>query len=106
MNPMVPGLSAGKMSSSDPNSKVDILDAPDVVAKKIKKATAAPKQVEENGLLAFVEHVLLPASGLVYGERRFTIERSGSEPLVYHDFESMKKDYADDVVSLGLARLV
>ncbi|OBZ72816.1 Tyrosine--tRNA ligase, cytoplasmic [Grifola frondosa] len=38
MNPMVPGLGGGKMSSSDPNSKIDFLDAPELVRRKIKNA--------------------------------------------------------------------
>lgn len=98
MNPMVPGLTGGKMSASDPNSKIDLLDPPDVVARKIKKATAPPTQVEDNGLLSFVEHVLLPASALIDDERVFKVEQDG-EPLVYHDIETIKKDYAADVVS-------
>ena len=56
-----------------------------------------PKVVEENGLIAFVEHVLLPASSLLDGERHFTVP---AEPaIVYRDIESLKKDYAADVVS-------
>lgn len=62
MNPMVPGLSGGKMSSSDPNSKIDFLDAPNVVKKKIKSAFCEPGNVEENGVLAFVGAVLMPLS--------------------------------------------
>lgn len=99
MNPMVPGLAGGKMSASDPNSKIDLIDPPDVVARKIKKANAAPKEVEDNGLLAFVEHVLFPASGLLDGERRFVVERKEGEPLVYTTPEAMKEDYKKDIVS-------
>ena len=62
MNPMVPGLQGGKMSASDPDSKIDVLDDADVVKRKLKKAQAAPKVVEENGVLSFVEYVLLPVS--------------------------------------------
>jgi len=98
MNKMVPGLAGGKMSASDPNSKIDLLDAPDVSARKIKKANAPPKVVEENGLLAFVENVLLPASSLLDGERSFKVEREGAEPLVYNDVEGLRKDYVADVV--------
>jgi tyrosyl-tRNA synthetase len=99
MNPIVQSLSGGKMSSSDANSKIDLLDTPEAVARKVKKANAPPKQVEENGLLAFTEHVLLPASSLLDGERIFTVEQKEGEPLVYHDIETMKKDYAADVLT-------
>ncbi|KAF7328992.1 Tyrosine--tRNA ligase [Mycena venus] len=64
MNAMVPGLAGGKMSSSDPNSKIDFLDAPEVVRKKIKAAFCEEGKVIENGLLAFLEAVLIPISQL------------------------------------------
>ncbi|TFK64443.1 tyrosine tRNA ligase [Pluteus cervinus] len=64
MNTMVPGLGGGKMSSSDPNSKIDFLDSPGVVKKKIKAAFCEEGNVEENGVLSFVEAVLMPISQL------------------------------------------
>ncbi|KAJ6602471.1 tRNA synthetases class I-domain-containing protein [Mycena vulgaris] len=64
MNAMVPGLAGGKMSSSDPNSKIDFLDAPEVVRKKIKAAFCEEGNVAENGILSFVEAVLIPISQL------------------------------------------
>jgi len=64
MNPMVPGLSGGKMSSSDPNSKIDFLDPPATVRKKIKSAFCEEGNVTENGILSFVEAVLIPISQL------------------------------------------
>ncbi|KAJ7629406.1 tyrosine tRNA ligase [Mycena polygramma] len=64
MNAMVPGLAGGKMSSSDPNSKIDFLDAPEVVRKKIKAAFCEEGNVEGNGILAFVQAVLIPVSKL------------------------------------------
>ena len=64
MNAMVPGLAGGKMSSSDPDSKIDFLDPPDAVRKKIKKAFCEEGNVEDNGVLAFVDAVLIPISEL------------------------------------------
>jgi tyrosyl-tRNA synthetase len=37
MNVMVGGLSGAKMSSSDPSSKIDLLDDRKTIEKKIKK---------------------------------------------------------------------
>ena len=87
------------MSSSEKDSKIDLLDPADVVTKKIKKAVAAPKVVEDNGVLAFVEFVLLPASGL-RGKREFRVdrERDGLEPLIYSEISQMHDDYRNDVV--------
>jgi tyrosyl-tRNA synthetase len=105
MNPMVPGLHGGKMSSSDLDSKIDLLDPPDVVTKKIKKAVAAPKIVEENGVLAFVEFVLLPAAALK-GSREFIVDRSRDnlEPLVYTSIAQMHDDYRNDVLTPQLLK--
>ncbi|KAF7361291.1 Tyrosine--tRNA ligase [Mycena sanguinolenta] len=74
MNAMVPGLAGGKMSSSDPNSKIDFLDAPEVVRKKIKAAFCEEGNVVDNGILAFSEAVLIPISQL----RLENIKKGGS----------------------------
>ncbi|KZT67514.1 tyrosine tRNA ligase [Daedalea quercina L-15889] len=62
MNAMVPGLGGGKMSSSDPDSKIDFLETPAEVRRKIKRAFCEEGNVEENGVLSFVEAVLIPIS--------------------------------------------
>ncbi|KAF2795466.1 tyrosyl-tRNA synthetase [Melanomma pulvis-pyrius CBS 109.77] len=104
MNPMVPGLQGGKMSASDPDSKIDLLDTAELVKKKLKKSFAPPKQVEENGLLSFVEYVLLPASALKHKTQKFVVERRDEEPLVYTDIAQMHKDYTDDVLTPQLLK--
>jgi tyrosyl-tRNA synthetase len=60
MNPMVPGLAGGKMSSSEEDSKIDLLDSSANVKKKIKRAFCEPGNILDNGLLSFVKHVLFP----------------------------------------------
>ena len=88
------------MSASDPDSKIDILETPEVVKKKLKKAYAAPKEVEGNGLISFVEYVLIPVSALkTIGKGRFVVERREGEPLVYDNIETLKDDYKNDTVS-------
>ena len=52
------------MSSSDPDSKIDFLDTPEAVKRKIKKAFCEEGNVSENGLLAFIKAVLIPISEL------------------------------------------
>ncbi|KAI1789347.1 tyrosyl-tRNA synthetase [Ganoderma leucocontextum] len=56
MNPM--------MSSSDPNSKIDFLDPPEAVRRKIKNAFCEEGNTAQNGVLSFVEAVLIPISEL------------------------------------------
>ena len=86
MNPMVPGLSGGKMSSSDPKSKVDYLDSVADIKSKLKAAVCTPGDVEGNGVLAFVRTVLIPVQELRdeqardRGEKSFTGEGSFAAP--------------------------
>lgn len=82
-------------------SKIDLLDPPELVAKKVRKAECVPKVVEGNGVLALIEFVLLPGSGLRNGKREFIIERErdGLEPLVYTDIKQIQEDYRNDIVS-------
>ncbi|EAW12526.1 tyrosyl-tRNA synthetase [Aspergillus clavatus NRRL 1] len=105
LNPMVPGLHGGKMSASDPDSKIDLLDPPEVVRKKIRKAVAIPKEIEGNGILAFTEYVLLPVSALK-GKAEFRVprERDGLEPLVYTNISQMHHDYANDILTPQLLK--
>lgn len=100
MNTMVPGLGdAAKMSASDPDSKIDLLDSREGVEKKLKKAVCVPRQVEGNGVIAFVEHVIFRAVALKTGkETRFVAERREGEPLVYESVQKMKEDYEADIV--------
>lgn len=48
------------MSSSEEDSKIDLLDSAAQVKKKLKKAFCEPGNIADNGVLAFVKHVLLP----------------------------------------------
>ncbi|KAF9270531.1 tyrosyl-tRNA synthetase [Marasmius fiardii PR-910] len=126
MNAMVPGLAGGKMSSSDPNSKIDFLDPPEVVKKKIKAAFCEPGKVADNGLLAFAKAVLFPISALRVEQQKgidiggdvdvekvspklfvtsgapegvlFSIDRDEKHggPMHYNSYEEMEKDYASE----------
>jgi tyrosyl-tRNA synthetase len=90
---------ASKMSASDPNSKIDLLDKPEVVTSKLKKAVCAPNEIEGNGVLSFVEFVLFPISELS-GKCAFHVPRPDKYggPLDYSSFEDLKKDYAEGTV--------
>ncbi|KDQ57947.1 hypothetical protein JAAARDRAFT_155601 [Jaapia argillacea MUCL 33604] len=86
MNAMVPGLAGGKMSASDPNSKIDFLDSAEVVRSKIKKAFCEEGNIQDNGLLAFAKAVLIPISQL-------RLERARGETL--EDTEEGKEAAGD-----------
>lgn len=107
MNPMVPGLQAGgKMSASDPDSKIDVLDNADTVTKKIKKAFAEAKIAEGNGLIAFIEYVLLPISALQNPQDGPSIKftpREG-EALVFSNIADIRKAYEADTLTPQLLK--
>ncbi|ODV63408.1 tyrosine--tRNA ligase TYS1 [Ascoidea rubescens DSM 1968] len=102
MNPMVPGLTqGGKMSASDPSSKIDVLEDPKQVKKKINGAFCAPGVVDDNGLLAFVQYVLIPIYELKHSdsEKQFEFfinrpEKYGG-PITYSSFDDIKADFKD-----------
>ncbi|RCK59562.1 Tyrosine--tRNA ligase, cytoplasmic [Candida viswanathii] len=101
MNPMVPGLGqGGKMSASDPNSKIDIVEEPKVVKKKINSAYCAPGEIKDNGLIAFIEYVIQPINELKTGvEGSFNLyidrpEKFGG-PIQYDSVETLKSDFVE-----------
>lgn len=104
MNKMVPGLGqGGKMSASDPNSKIDIIEDPKVVKKKIGSAFCAPGDVE-NGLIAFLENVVQPIQELksgVAGDFEFFIDRPEKYggPIHYKSLDDLKADFAAEKLS-------
>jgi tyrosyl-tRNA synthetase len=73
MTPLIPGLVGKKMSASDPKSKIDLLDNPKSVEKKIRNAYCEEGVVEDNGVLAFLKNVVMVIKG--DREEKFTIER-------------------------------
>lgn len=81
------------------DSKIDLLDSPEVIKQKIKKAECFPKVVEGNGVLTFVEYVLFPAASLK-GRKEFVVERRDEDPLVYTRIEQMYEDYKKDLVCI------
>ena len=110
MNPIVPGLSGGKMSSSDPKSKIDLLDDGNTIRKKIAKAFCAPRQVEGNGILAFIQHVLLPLSQLKSSDGKTAALsvtlKDETDPTVFHSFTDVIKAYEADLLSPQLAKKI
>jgi len=84
MNKMVGGLTGGKMSSSDPNSKIDLLDDAKQVEKKLKKAFCEEGNIENNPILAFIKNVLIPINSLSSGKESFVITRPKNSVVTLH----------------------
>lgn len=99
MNPMVPGLTGTKMSSSEEDSKIDLLDSAANVKKKIKSAFCEPGNIEQNGILAFSKHVLFPLSrdGKLVLHRP---EKWGGN-LVFENYEDLENAYKTEGIHPG-----
>jgi len=89
MTPMVPGLTDTKMSSSEENAKIDLLEEEKKVVKKINKAPCQEGVAEDNGVLAFVEKVIAPLNNTLLLERP---EKFGGN-LEFKDFEELKQAF-------------
>ncbi|KAJ2711283.1 Tyrosine--tRNA ligase cytoplasmic [Coemansia spiralis] len=103
MNRMVPGLQGSKMSASDPDSKIDLLDGKKAVQTKIGKAFCEPGNIVDNGVLQFARAVLFPASAMRTGTPEFVVQRKEEYGgnAVYSSFEDLERDYAEGKVFPG-----
>lgn len=105
MNPMVPGLGqGGKMSASDPNSKIDIIEDPKIVHKKVNSAYCAPGDIKDNGLLSFLQYVVQPIQELkAEKEGVFSLDIDRPEkyggPISYDCMDKLKADFESGVLS-------
>lgn len=107
MNPMVPGLAGGKMSSSEESSKIDLLDDEKTVKRKVNSAFCKPGDVVGNGLVAFVESVIFPIYALT-GKGEFLINRDEKWGGIvkYTNADALKTDYIAEKVFLFLLRML
>lgn len=103
MNPMVPGLTGSKMSSSDPDSKIDLLDDAAAVSRKLKKAFCEEGNVTDNGVLSFVKFVLFPLRSHNENTPSFVIKRSEKwgGNVTYTDYQSLEDDFRDKKIHPG-----
>ncbi|XP_055701335.1 tyrosine--tRNA ligase, cytoplasmic [Phlebotomus papatasi] len=100
MNPMVPGLAGGKMSSSEEDSKIDLIDSAANVKKKLKRAFCEPGNIQDNGLLSFVKHVLF---SLFKDDEGFLVKRKpefGGDST-YMKYQELEDAFAKEEVHPG-----
>ncbi len=89
MNPMIPGLTGGKMSSSEESGKIDLLDNEEIVNRKMRKAYCPEGKVEGNGVLAFVETVIFP----VFNEFEISRPEKFGGDLKFESYLDLEKSY-------------
>ncbi|GAB1598932.1 tyrosine--tRNA ligase, cytoplasmic-like [Argonauta hians] len=100
MNPMIPGLTGSKMSSSEEDSKIDLLDSAAQVKKKLKRAFCEPGNVKENGLLSFCKHVLFQLPTVKDG---FVVSRSEENGgnITYSSYDELESAFAKEELHPG-----
>eukprot|EP00124_Ichthyophonus_hoferi_P002923 Ihof_evm1s224 gene=Ihof_evmTU1s224 len=92
MNPMVPGLTGGKMSASEANSKIDLVEEATAVKNKIKGAFCEEGNIENNGLLSFCKMVVFPVTKRSFKVNR--LEKFGGN-VEYETYEDLEKAFAE-----------
>ncbi|MFX0001857.1 MAG: tyrosine--tRNA ligase [Candidatus Hodarchaeota archaeon] len=78
-----------KMSKSDPDSSIFMLDSPDDVKRKINKAYCPPKQAKENPILEYCRYIIFELVPVFEIERP---EKYGGN-VKYNSFNELEKDY-------------
>src|SRR5690606_18557090 len=100
MNTIIPGLGkSGKMSSSEPNSKIDLDDSDETIKDKINKAFIVDGQVENNGLLEILKYILFRQ--FTKENRKFFVERKEKwgGNVEYSTYEEFESDFAAQKLS-------
>jgi tyrosyl-tRNA synthetase len=96
MFPLIPGLTpTGKMSASDPNSKIDLIESSELIKTKFNKAFCPEKQAENNGVLAFCKYVIFPV--ISDKGKKFDVvrpEKFGGN-ISFENYEELEKYYVE-----------
>jgi tyrosyl-tRNA synthetase len=94
--PLLSGLTGGKMSASEAGSKVNLTDDTEAVAEKINDAYCPMGEVEDNGVLEYVNHLVFP----ILDERgeAFVVERPEQYGgnLTYETYNELEADFVSE----------
>ena len=90
--PLLSGLEGGKMSASERTSAVWLTDSVDAVDEKVGAAYCPAGELEENGILEYLEYLVFPA---LAPEATFEIERPEEYggTLVYESYAALEEDF-------------
>lgn len=73
MTSLIPGLIGEKMSASKEDSKIDLLETGERIKEKLNKAFCPEGQADQNGVLAFAQHVIMVMKE--DNKKEFTVKR-------------------------------
>ncbi|CCQ36987.1 tyrosine--tRNA ligase [Natronomonas moolapensis 8.8.11] len=91
--PLLSGLSGGKMSASEADSKINLTDDDDAVEEKIGGAYCPAGEAEDNGVLEYLRFLVFPV--LEERGRSFVVERPeeyGGD-LAYDGYDALESDF-------------
>ena len=97
MGPLIPGLAeGGKMSASIAHSKIDLIETPEQIRKKLSLAFCPEGQVEDNGVLALMKYVIM----IIKEDKGETFviqkpEKFGGGTIEYKTYDELEKDYSE-----------
>ncbi len=80
-----------KMSKSDPDSAIFMLDSTEDIKRKINGAYCLAKDIEENPILEYCKYIIFELIDIFHIERA---EKFGGD-LTYSSYKDLEKDFAD-----------
>ena len=85
-----------KMSASDINSKIDLLDTRGELKNKINKAYCLPMDIDDNSLMVITDKIIFPILHRL--NEKFVINRKEKfgGPVTYDNIDDMKNDFKVD----------
>jgi tyrosyl-tRNA synthetase len=84
-----------KMSKSDPDTSIFMLDGPDDVKRKIDKAYCPAKQISENPILEYCKYIIFELVDIFSIERP---EKYGGD-IEYTSYDDLERDYVNGVLN-------
>jgi tyrosyl-tRNA synthetase len=90
-----------KMSASNENTKIDLLDTKNGIKSKINKAYCFPGDAEDNSLMTILEKILFPL--LEHKGKMFVINRKEKfgGPMEFKTFHEVKEAYVKEELHPG-----
>lgn len=85
------------MSSSEEDTKIDLLDSPANINKKLKRAFCEPGNIENNGILSFAKHVVFP---LFKPGEKYVVPRrpENGGDIEFEKYEDLESSYAKEEI--------
>jgi tyrosyl-tRNA synthetase len=91
--PLLSGLTGGKMSASEADTSVSLTDGPATVREKIDGAYCPAGDVEDNGVLEYLEHLVFPVLGRSDDPLRVERPEEYGGDLVYDGYDALEADF-------------